>query len=381
MKAGSKAGWARLAIPGLLAVLAAAIFLTVASRIDVALGLSARKGSIMGYASPGAGIYISLQRSGKDAWGFFEWPDRLLYGFFSGTASKDEEIRAEIRIPGKSRPRLILSKPRLNGSAGLRLEGLAESSGNYNLVRSGLPALGLRSFQGLADAERRSIFQAGRILKPLSVTDGAANPGLPFFHIDAFVGISPEEEDLLDRELRLGRDTLAYARYRWEGVRNDRGRAGTTARWSPVFVERHFLIPSGTDLYSVAAERYVFSGGAHGNTTTLFHIVDAGKGKVLGSGDLFIEGWEEALEGKLRDEALRLLSGSAERRGDSLVAHGFFEERIFPSESIFICRSGVGFHYDRYRLAPYAEGDFAFVVPWKELDGLLNVPGPWGESR
>ena len=128
------------------------------------------------------------------------------------------------------------------------------------------------------------------------------------------------------------------------------------------------------------SERYVFNGGAHGNTTAVFDILDPERGTVLESDDIFVEGWRDPVADKIHKEALRLLSSSATASindiDQSLVSYGFFEDRIPPASSVFLCKSGVGFHYDRYELAPYSAGDFTFILPWAELDGLLKpLPG------
>lgn len=371
--------WVGFTILGLLVLVAGTLVFAIGKGTDLASNLSKRTGSIHYYTSPGQGLFLVLQRSGRDAWGFCEWPERRLYGFFSGTLTEYGDIHAEISFNGSSRSRMVISMPRVAGKPVLRLEGLAESSGTYRLERSSMPGLGIGSFQGMVDAVAGSVSPLGKILQPLSIEDGNQNPDVSFFHIDAIEGISFPIARFLDTQLRAGKESFTYARDRWESFKKNRSQASADTIRPSVFVERQYLIFVSPTLFSVATERYVFYGGAHGNTTAIFNLIDTGQRRNLEAGDIFIEGWEDALKDKIRDEALRRLSGPEGKGERSLASHGFFEEQITPSASIFICRTGVGFHYDRYRLAPYAAGDFMFVVPWNELEGLLKTPWPWGE--
>jgi hypothetical protein len=144
----------------------------------------------------------------------------------------------------------------------------------------------------------------------------------------------------------------------------------------PVFISERVM--------SVATQYYLFEGGAHGAASTLFDVIDRETGRRLGVGDIF-EGkdWKTALSPLLKAELLRQRSfqdtqgesalGAGRGRGSAdLRALGLFEPDIMPSEDIFLCSGGVGFHYDPYQIGPWSMGEFIIVLPWTELKPYLS---------
>jgi hypothetical protein len=268
-------------------------------------------------------------------------------------------------------------------SSTLRLEGGKAFPGDVRLVDRGMPemAMAVEVRSGMMEGNARVLSPLGRLLLPLSIENGARDQRQSFFHVESLRGKSPYSRLILDRLLRRGKSPADYARDRWTDFKESRASIPEDMGWPSVFVERQYFISGFSTIYSIATERYVFEGGAHGNTAMLIDMIDLDSEKILSSDDLFVEGWRDPVAGKLREEALRLLSGAKEgQEGEmSLVDYGFFEDEIIPSANIFLCESGVGFHYDRYQLAPYSFGDFTFVLPWKELGGLLKAS--WLEGK
>lgn len=337
------------AAAALFIIVILSIFLIV-DKIDLASGLSKSRGSLESLASPEAGISLMLQRSGKDAWGFLEWPEKGVYGFFSGSV-EGGELRAFIRSAGAS-PLMIVSLPPFAGRVELRFSGGKEIEGRFRLIPQKKPGLDLRIFSGKMENDTSS------------------------FSVAAIGSMSRPDGTGLDTALRRGLSPLAYARSQWAAFRGRRSSRPEAIRWPFDFIERSCLVARFSSLWSFAAERYVFEGGAHGNTSLVLTVIDTKTGRTLRPEDIFAEGWEEKLAPLIKDEALRLLAGTGGKEGlaggSSLKEHGFFEEGIEASRDMFLCETGVGFHYDRYRLAPYSEGDFTFIVPWKNLEGLLR---------
>ncbi|MCE1196525.1 RsiV family protein [bacterium] len=366
--------------PWIAALLALALSLGagvfVAARTDLAAGLALRRGSAVFYAARGVGPSLSAMRSGEEVWGFVEWPERGFYGFFDGRRERDGEYYAGIRAPGGA-ARLILSPPRLFEGARLRIEGPRGLGGSFALERAASPSARVSTLAGRLDAEARPLSPLSRLFSPLSPADGAGDAGVSAFHVDLLDGAGAGRPSAIEAALaklfRRGMGARAYALGLWKDFRAGRALPQGPKTWPGSLVERQYLIASLPSAGSAASERYVFDGGAHGNTVMLAASFDAESGLALESGDLFRSGAEAALGEKIRAEALRLLDPP----GGSLVGAGFFEDKIAPSAEFFVCRSGVGFHYDRYALAPYSFGDYTFVVPWAELGGLLKDPARW----
>ncbi|MCE5256413.1 MAG: hypothetical protein LLF89_06140, partial [Spirochaetaceae bacterium] len=72
------------------------------ARYDPQSGLKKTRGSVQAYQSPDAGgLSVALQEANGRFWGFAEWPDKELYGFFEGETEKPGHIEA-ICKPGSS---------------------------------------------------------------------------------------------------------------------------------------------------------------------------------------------------------------------------------------------------------------------------------------
>lgn len=371
---------AAIAIP--IVIVATLAIIVLASRVDIPSGLSTQKGRLEHYESTATGASLALLHSGDDAWGFFEWPSQRVYGFFSGKSEggRRGEIKASLRSVSEQPLSLAFPAKSASGTMMLHLEGGEKIKEDISFKERKLRDFSIESFAGMIGAGARRIPSFLLSLKSLSIEDGGADLAVSFFHIDAVGGSATELSELADKKLRRGNRILDYVREHWERFGEARREAEGTGTGNPsrVFVERQYMIPSLPHLYSIATERYVYSGGAHGNTTMVFETIDILKGAILKPDDLFVKGWERPVAEKIRAEALRTFSDSAGPRETSLRAHGFFDEAIQPSSSFFLCETGVGFHYDRYELAPYSAGDFTFVLPWAELDGLLKTPAMSG---
>lgn len=364
------------AIFSMAVALALGAWVFVAARADLVRGLALRRGSAAFYAALGGGVSLSAMRSGEEVWGFVEWPERGFYGFFDGKRERDGEYYAGVRAPGAA-ARLIFSPPRLFRGARLRIEGPAGLGGSFALARTAVPPLRVATFAGRLDGGARPLSPLPRLFSPLSPSDGAGDGGVSAFHADLLDGSRAGRalaiESALARFFRRGMGARAYALDLWRGFREARALPQGPKTWPASLVERQYLIAALPAAFSAASERYVFDGGAHGNTVMLAASFDPASGAALESGDLFTPGSEAVLGEKITAEALRLLAPTSGK----LTGAGFFEDRIAPSAEFFVCRGGVGFHYDRYALAPYSFGDYTFVVPWVELGGLLKEPERW----
>jgi hypothetical protein len=348
----------------------------IGARTDMALGLAARSGSAGFYAARGGGPSLSVMHSGDEIWGFVEWPEREFYGFFEGRRERDGRYYAGVRSPG-SASRLIFSPSGIFSGPKLRIEGSAGLSGSFALSRTVFPALRVATFEGRLDGNAKPQSPLLRLFSPLSPADQTGGSGVSAFHADLLDASRAERlsavEAALARLFRRGAGARAYAADLWRGFKAARALPEGPKTWPGSLIERHFMIAALPSAYSAASERYVFDGGAHGNTVMITACFDAGTGASLEPGDLFAPGAEAALGDRITAEAVRRLAPPEGR----LTGAGFFEDTIAPSSNLFVCRSGVGFHYDRYALAPYSFGDYTFVVPWAELGGLLKDPARW----
>lgn len=137
------------------------------------------------------------------------------------------------------------------------------------------------------------------------------------------------------------------------------------------FWEKTAAFAPGDTWFSTWTEREVNRSGARLIEASLFRCFRSDTGAELHSSDILKPGCEVLLE--------RLLTAAARRdagvpEGGSLRDRGFFEETIPANGNPVPLRTGLGFGYDRYRIAPPQSGSFLFVLPWAQVKECL-APG------
>ena len=364
-------GWpiAPLAVSSVLALILAGFLISGLTGLSIRDGLRMVKGRWTGYRNPGGSAWLSLHRSGPDAWGFFEWGDERLYGLFDGSWKELTGKGMALAPAGKEGWLLNIRKGLLPGRISVTLARPGGEGKTLSMRQERGRGLRLSSFSGNFGPTGELPGRMQSLYMPTSIRAMPGLPGSSHFHVDALGPGAEGPGNPFDRRLRRGRNESAYAVALWGNFRKDweassKERPSLTAS----LAERQYFVSDVQGLISVLTERYVYSGGAHGITTMMCELFDPAGGEPVEADRLFISGWEPLVEKLLREEALRL---SGNPYGD-LRASGFFEDRIPATRSIFLGHSGVGFHYDRYELAPYAQGDFLFMLPWSALAGVLS---------
>jgi len=138
---------------------------------------------------------------------------------------------------------------------------------------------------------------------------------------------------------------------------------GHSTRWAVV-----------TDLpgwLSLSAERWSFTGGAHGNPWTEALLWDKGADRRRAAVDLFAS--KQALSAAVRAPFCDALDRErAKRRGEAVdrTSGDMFDECIDPADSTVILGSAdrryftrIGILVDPYEAGPYAEGTYEITLP------------------
>ncbi len=139
-----------------------------------------------------------------------------------------------------------------------------------------------------------------------------------------------------------------------------------------IFEEIQYPVYESAHILSVATQRYRFDGGAHGAASTDFDVIDVARRTQLRADDILKEGWKKALLPALSEELLRQGSYTGIDTTGGLKALGLFEAELSPPDKVFVCMTGLGFEYDRYRIAPWAMGEYIVVLPWDQVTAYLK---------
>lgn len=121
---------------------------------------------------------------------------------------------------------------------------------------------------------------------------------------------------------------------------------------------------------TVKLDSYIFTGGAHGQSTTRFLNFDKKKGELIETSDLFAEDAQFLgyVETKFRTQ-------EKIPEGTSINSTGFmFENNAFYlPENIGYTQKGILLLYEQYEVASYAEGPIELLLPYPEVQGFLTV--------
>jgi hypothetical protein len=115
---------------------------------------------------------------------------------------------------------------------------------------------------------------------------------------------------------------------------------------------------------TVEESSHVHEGGPHGYGFSRFWNLDIATGNPVDLADIVKPGYEEKWAALGRNAILeqRGLKPSA-----SLVKAGLYEDHLELNTSWFLVPGGIGFYYAPYEIAPYAMGEFEFILPWKDI--------------
>jgi hypothetical protein len=137
-------------------------------------------------------------------------------------------------------------------------------------------------------------------------------------------------------------------------------------------------------IISLRADSRDYTGGAHGNYSTMSQTWWRQEGDVLGVElrDLFREesGWETNLQAAIHRDLIRQ---KKQRGAESDNAYG--DSQAAPPtrglEPFTLTASGIAFYYDPYIEGSFAEGRYRVFIPLTELEPYLSTNGVMRDLR
>ena len=116
--------------------------------------------------------------------------------------------------------------------------------------------------------------------------------------------------------------------------------------------------------YGIQSDEY--TGGAHGNYAADFAVFDIKTGMKYTLSDIFKSGYEEKLQ-KIIYQKIKTNRGISDEEMSNT-----FELPIPVSKNFYVNKAGIGFTYNPYEIASYADGSDEVFVRYKELKGLVK---------
>ena len=116
-------------------------------------------------------------------------------------------------------------------------------------------------------------------------------------------------------------------------------------------------------MLSIVFEAFTDRCGAHPNSLTTYFNVRAGTGV----------GTEIQLEDILLPNKLGELNARAEKRFREVQKNK--DMKFALNRNFGISKEGLVFYFNEYELGSHADGPTKLLLPWSDLDGLLNAEG------
>ncbi len=112
---------------------------------------------------------------------------------------------------------------------------------------------------------------------------------------------------------------------------------------------------------------YEYSGGAHGNYGSSFYCFDVLQNRRLALSNL-IQSDSAALQ-RIVEQHFRTQYHLKNKPLKTIL----FDDRLSLSPNFYVTNKGIGFLYNPYEVAPYAQGQINVFVPFKSLDQYLTT--------
>lgn len=114
---------------------------------------------------------------------------------------------------------------------------------------------------------------------------------------------------------------------------------------------------------------YAYTGGAHGNWGSGFHVIDLSKKKELKVTDVFKPGYKTQLSTALAKAFRKKYNLPA---NEPLDKRFLFSKTIAPNDNFFLTSKGVVFNYTPYEIAAYAVGQITLFIPFEDVKTIVN---------
>lgn len=118
-------------------------------------------------------------------------------------------------------------------------------------------------------------------------------------------------------------------------------------------------------IWCYLCDSYIYTGGAHGLSTTVCFVYDICDSEPVTLNDIFVE---ESLP-----VVLELIKGKIAELKD---AKAYWSELVTVSENFAVSKEGITWYYNPYEIAPYYIGITAVTIPFEKLKPYMVNDSP-----
>lgn len=129
------------------------------------------------------------------------------------------------------------------------------------------------------------------------------------------------------------------------------------------------VVRQDSSLTTVQIDRYLFTGGAHGNTYTGFINWNTKASKKISLNDILANGYNE----NLTAAAEKIFRRDEKLSDTASLKNYFFKDKKFKlNDNFLITPVGLRFFYNEYEIKPYVEGSTELLIPYTDIRSLLR---------
>mgnify|MGYP006281813699 CR=1 FL=1 len=145
---------------------------------------------------------------------------------------------------------------------------------------------------------------------------------------------------------------------------------GMSFNWTKI--SRQNVVFNEDYLLSLEFSNFAFTGGAHSLLINKYRVVDLTDGSIVGLEKIFRENSSEKLTAILNKKLKKKHDLPADKK---LSSAGFYMDTIQPTDNFYLMRSGIGFYYNNYEIAPFSAGHNDLFIPYEDLQEILDPEG------
>lgn len=123
------------------------------------------------------------------------------------------------------------------------------------------------------------------------------------------------------------------------------------------------------NVLSLEFNTYYYMGGAHGGYGSVYKNIELSSGKIIFLKDIIIAGSNGILRNALNKNLQELFDL---KPGDRLSEIGFWDDSVDVPDNFYLTSGGIGFYFNPYDVACYANGSIDVFIPYSEISAILN---------
>ena len=124
------------------------------------------------------------------------------------------------------------------------------------------------------------------------------------------------------------------------------------------------------NILTIKLDSYLFTGGAHGYSTTRFLNFDKKRNKVLKNSELFKS--QDTFE-KLAETKFRIQENIPPDQSINSTGFMFETDLFYLPENIGFTKEGLQLFYEQYEVASFADGPIVLTLPYADIEDYIAL--------